>query len=173
MVFLLSFSLLEAPLLFRTVWLREQVGMSQALIGLYRALELVVNLVTLLYLDRWLRRSSARRILQTANAGLLVLYPLWLLAPGVWTRFVLAVPLNVLMTVYWPIGRAQSLASVPGRSGTVSALLSLAQVVPLGLLFGLLAEAITLSTAMLWISMVALVLLVLVVARLPRVGGRG
>jgi len=166
--FLLSFSLLEAPLLFKTVWLREQVGMSQALIGVYRALELVVNLVTLLYLDRWLADSSPRRILQMANVGLLVLYPLWLLSPGVWTRFVLAVPLNFLMTVYWPIGRAQSLASVPGRSGTVSALLSLAQVVPLGLLFGLLAEAITLSAAMLWVSVGALVLLLLVVARLPR-----
>jgi len=168
MIFLLSFSLLEAPLLLKTVWLREQVGMSQGLIGVYRALELVVSLGTLLYLDRWLARSSARRILQTANVGLLVLYPLWLLMPGVWTRFVLAVPLNVLMTVYWPIGRAQSLASVPGRGGTVSAFLSLAQVVPLGLLFGLLAEAVTLSAAMLWVSLGALVLLLLVVARLPQ-----
>lgn len=168
MVFLLIFDVLEAPLLFKTVWLREQVGMSQALIGVYRTLELVISLGTLLYLDRWLARSNPRRILQTASAGLLILYPLWLLVPSVWTRFVLAAPLNVLMTVYWPIGRAQSLASAPGRGGTVSALVSLAQVVPLALLFGLLAEAITLTAAMLWVSVGALLLLLVMAARLPR-----
>ncbi|MDX1687889.1 MAG: hypothetical protein R3248_07890 [Candidatus Promineifilaceae bacterium] len=44
----------------------------------------------------------------------------------------------------------------------------MAQVVLLGLLFGLLVEATTLSAAMLWVSLGSLISLLPVVARLPR-----
>jgi predicted MFS family arabinose efflux permease len=167
LLFLLAFDLFEAPLAFETIWLHEQVGMSQALVGVYRALAMGVNLASLLVLDHWLARWSSRSVLLLASAGLLLLIPLWLLLPGVWTRFLLALPLNFLFAVFWPIGRAQSLAAVPGRAGTVTAINATFALLPLTLLFGLLAEAVTLTRAMLLVQLPALLLLGLLVWKMP------
>jgi hypothetical protein len=164
---LLTLDLLEAPYAFVTVWLHEQVGMSQALVGVYRALEMAVMMVSLIVLDHWLERWSPRAILRLAIAGLLVVAPLWLLAPGIGARFLLALPMNFLYAVFWPIGRAQSLASVPGRAGTVTALTALFGLIPVPLLFGLLAEAMTLTTAILVVQVGALLFFALLVTRMP------
>lgn len=170
LLFLLALDLLEAPLAFKTIWLHEQVGMSQALVGLYRALEMSVVLASLLYLDHWLARQDQRAILRLAISGLFVLIPLWLLLPGMATRFLLALPLNFLYAVFWPIGRAQSLASVPGRAGTVTAINATFALLPLTLLFGLLAEAIGLTRATLLVQAGALLLFALLVWRMPANG---
>lgn len=167
LLFLLALDLLEAPHAFTTVWLHEQVGMSQALVGVYRALEMAVMMVSLIVLDHWLQRWSPRAILRVAIAGLLVVVPLWLLAPGVGARFLLALPMNFLYAVFWPIGRAQSLTSVPGRAGTVTALTALFGLIPFPLLVGLLAEAVTLTTTILVVELGALLLFALLVARMP------
>lgn len=167
LLYLLAFSVLEAPLQFTTIWLREQVGMSQALIGIYVAIEMGVSIVSLVYLDRWLARSSSRRILLTACLGLLILYPAWVVMPGIAMRFLLALPLGFLEAVLWPIGKAQSLASVPGRGGTVTAVQSLMGLIPIPLLFGLLAETVTLTTAMLWVLVGATISLILIVWFMP------
>ncbi|MDT8307828.1 MAG: hypothetical protein RRC07_17975, partial [Anaerolineae bacterium] len=165
--FLLAFDLLEAPFVLKAVWLHEEVGLSQELVGVYVALEMGVALASLLVLDHWLARWSPPAILRLAIAGLAVLIPLWLLLPRVAPRFLLAVPLNFLFAVFWPIGRAQSLASVPGRAGTVVALNATFAVLPLPLLFGLLAQAMTLTTATLVVQLSALTLLALLVQRMP------
>jgi MFS family permease len=170
LLFLLALDLLEAPLAFKTIWLHEQVGMTQALVGLYRALEMSVVFASLLYLDHWLVRQDQRAILRLAIAGLFVLIPLWLLLPGIATRFLLALPLNFLYAVFWPIGRAQSLASVPGRAGTVTAINATFALLPLTLLYGLLAEAIGLTEATLLVQAGALLLFALLVWRMPASG---
>lgn len=170
LLFLLAFDLLEVSFPFKTIWLNEQVGMSQALIGLYVALEMGVQLVSLAVLDRWLARTHFKRVLAMATVGLLVLFPAWVLVPGVWARFVLAVPLNFLLAVFWPIGKGQSLGSVPGRAGTVTAVRALFGFLPLTLLFSLLAERIELTTAMLWVGVGALLILSIVVSRIPSLG---
>lgn len=149
LLFLFVHEVSEAPVQFTTIWLREQVGMSQALIGIYVALEMAVGIISLLYLDRWLARTSQRRIIRLAALGVMVLYPAWLFLPGIGTRFALALPLYFLTAVFWPIGKSQSLASIPGKGGAVSAIHSLTALVPVALFFGLLAEAITLTGAML------------------------
>jgi MFS family permease len=166
LAFLFVLAVLEAPMQFTTIWLREQAGMSQALIGLYRALEMAISLVSLLYLDRWLSRRSYRHVLLVASLSLLILYPTWLWAPGIWPRFILSIPISFLFTVYWPIGKAQSLAAVPGRGGTMTAVQSLLGLVPLSLLFGLLAELLDLSTAMLWVYVGATLMMVLLAWRI-------
>jgi MFS family permease len=168
LVYLFAFELLETPGYFVPVWLHEQVGMSQALVGLYQAVGMGVGMVSLVYLDRWLQRSSAYRILQIANVCLLLLYPVWLFLPGVWTRFALGMAISFLASVYWPIGRGQSLASVPGKAGAVTAVTSLFGLVPFSLLFGLLAEGIGLTAAMLLVHLVMTPVLILLVMRLPR-----
>lgn len=165
LLFLLLLDLLEAPHLFQTVWLREEAGFSQGLIALYRVVEMIISLVSLAYLDRWLARAHYRRIITIATVGLLFIYPLWLLLPGLWPRFLLALPLNFLFTFFWPIGRGQILAAAPGRAGTVTALTSLLGFLPLSLLFGLLAEALSLTTATLWVVIVALIGLLIITRR--------
>jgi MFS family permease len=167
LLFLFVFGVAEAPIIFATIWLREEVGMSQALIGIYKALEMAVGVVSLIVLDRWLSRSSIRRILLIAAIGVLVLYPLWLFAPGISLRFALSIPLNFLFTVFWPIGKAQSLRSVPGLGGTVTAMHSLLALIPIPLLFGLFAESTTLTSAMFWVTMVSLAVMILVVIMIP------
>ncbi|HSG16334.1 MAG TPA: hypothetical protein VLE70_08430 [Anaerolineae bacterium] len=59
----------------------------------------------------------------------------------------LAMPISSLLTIYWPFGRAQSLAAVPVRGGAVTVFQSLLGFIPLPLLFGLLAETIDLKRA--------------------------
>jgi fucose permease len=152
LLFLFVHAILETPMQFTTVWLKEQAEMSQVVIGLYKALEMAVSIVSLIILDRWLARSDHRRILAFAALGLFVLYPIWLFVPGIWPRFLLAIPISFMFTVTWPIGKAQSLAAVPGRGGTISAVQSLTSIVPLPLLFGLLAESISLTPAMFWVT---------------------
>ncbi|MCI0399128.1 MAG: MFS transporter [Chloroflexi bacterium] len=167
LLLLLALTILETPATFTAIWLREQVGMSQALIGVYTAVQMAVGILCLAVLDRWLQVMSARRILQLATLGLLVLYPAWLFLPGIWTRFALAIPINFLFSVYWPIGKGQSLASAPGRGGTVTAMEALFSFIPFPLLFGLLAQWTTLTTAMFWVYVGAPLLLLLVIWRLP------
>ena len=87
--------------------------------------------------------------------------------PGSWTRFILAVPLILFFAVHRPIGKSQSLASVTGRGGTVTAVLSLFSLVPIPLLFGMVTELITLTIAMLWVHLGAMALLVLIVWKMP------
>lgn len=167
LIFMFILEILETPHIFRAVWLSEEVGMSQSLIGLYVAFETAIHLVSLLLLDRLLARTGARRILQVANIVLLLVIPLWLLSDGIVARFLLALPLNLFFAFYWPIGRAQSLNSAPGRAGAVTALNALFGLIPFTLVFGLLAEAITLTSATLWVSVFALLILMIMTARLP------
>jgi predicted MFS family arabinose efflux permease len=171
LLFLFVFGIAEAPYTFTTIWLREEVGMSQALIGLYIALQMGVGMVSLLFLDRWLARSTVRRIVIIACVGVLILFPIWLFAPGVPSRIALSLPLNFLFTVFWPIGKAQSLQSVPGLGGTTTAVHSLMSLVPLPLMFGLLAESTSLTSAMFWVTMTSVAVMIIVVWLLPI--GRG
>ena len=168
LLFLFAHDVLDAPLPLRTVWLADEVGMSQQLIGVYAAFELAVSLASVAYLDRWLRRSSPRAILTVAVAGLLVVYPAWFIAPGIASKFVLGLPLQVLLAVLWPVAQGELLSSVPGRAGALTALRSLFGFVPLTVLVGLLAESQGLTLAMLAFHLAGLAVMALAIARLPR-----
>lgn len=159
LLFLLWLEVLEAPDVLEYVWLVEDVGMSQGGVAAYAAGEQLVGLASLLWLDRWLARRDVKRVLAVVIAGLLVAYPAWLYAPGVWGRVVLGVPVAFLWYMLWPIGRARALTSVPGRAGAVTAVTTLFAVLPLALMFGGLAEAIELRTAMLVVTVPGLLLL--------------
>jgi MFS family permease len=168
LLFMFVLAVLESPFHFTTVWLREQVGMSQALIGVYRVVEMAVSIVSLVFLERWLARMGYRRILLWTSFALLILYPIWLLTPGIWQRFLLSLPISFLFTFYWPIGKAQSLASVPGRGGTVTAIQSLLGLIPLPLFFGLLAEATSLTSAMFWVFTGGILFMLVVIVLMPQ-----
>lgn len=155
LLFLFCFDLLETPFLLKTVWLVQEVGMAQGLVGLYVAAEMGMGLLGLVALDRWRRVSSVHQVLRVVTGMVGALFPLWLLLPGVWTRFGLMLPLAFFFAMYWPLAKASSLTAVPGRAGVMQAVSSLFGIVPLPLLFGLLAQEIGLTWAMLGVFLLA------------------
>ena len=170
LLFLFAHELTEAPLPLRTVWLADEVGMSQSLVGLYVAFELAAMFLGVALLDRWLVRASARGVLRIVLGSLLLLYPLWFALPGVGAKFLVGGPLNLLGGVIWPIGRGESLASAPGRAGTLTAISSLTGLVPATLAVGLLAEAIGPTLAMGSTRMLGVGLMLAILVGMP---GRG
>ncbi len=161
LAFLFLFDLAEAPFLLKTVWLYDHVGMSQAVVGVYRVMELAVGLASLLVLERLLTRHDPRRILRWAALGVLLLLPAWIGLPGVAARFILGVPLTLLFSVFWPIARSHSLASVPGKAGTVSAVNALFGLAPLAVLVGWLSERFSLTGTMLAVQWSGVLLLLI------------
>nr|HRJ45068.1 hypothetical protein [Caldilineaceae bacterium] len=149
LIFLFFFELLETPFVLKTVWLAQEVGMSQALVGVYVAAQMGVGVVSLLVLDRWRTRAETGHVLRVVTGAVAVLFPLWLLVPGIASRFVLMIPLTFFFAMFWPISKARLLTAAPGRAGAVTAVSSLLGLIPLPLLFGLLAQSIGLTAAML------------------------
>jgi MFS family permease len=160
---LLWFDVVEATNVLVYVWLHDHVGMTQSLVALYAVGEHVVGLFALLWMDRWLQTHSWRSILYGGGIALLIVYPAWLFAPGIAGRVVLGIPLAFITALFWPVVKAQSLVSVPGRAGAVQAVANLLQIAPFALLFGALASVIGLTYAMLAATVTGIVLLLLTV----------
>jgi MFS family permease len=160
LLFLFGLEVFEAPRVLRYVWLHDQVGMSQGLVAVYAVGEQLVALVSLAVLDGWLVRRDSRHVLLSACLGTLVLFPAWLAAPGLAGRILIGVPLTACTTMLWPIAKARSLVSLPGRAGAVTAVANLFGVIPLALVFGVLAEGIGLTAAMLVFGVPAAAVLV-------------
>jgi MFS family permease len=165
---LLVQEVLDLSELFEPVWLRDVVGGSQPLVATHVAVGLVATLLALLVLDRLLARFGSLPVLVAACIGTAVLYPAWLLAPGIALKLVLVVPRNAAMAPLWPVLRSRSLAAVPGAAGTTSALYALLGVVPLQAGFGWVASRVGLTPTMLVVHLAAIALLGLLVRRLGR-----
>lgn len=148
LLFLFLLSVMEAPLVLKAVWLAEQ-GMGQAMVGVYVTVETVASLLGVLFLERWLARTTARRLMLAAAATLLVLFPAWYLLPGTWTRFALGALIGFVFAVFWPIARSESLTTASGRPGAVTAVSAVMALAPLTLGVALLADAVGLTPALL------------------------
>ena len=148
LIVLLALDVFETAALFKYVFLVEHVGLSQVQAALYGAAEQVVDLAALAWLDRHLERHGSARVLPWAAAATLVLFPAWVLAPGLAARVAIGVPLAFAWTMFWPIAKARSLTSIPGRAGAVNAVTTLFVLLPLPILFGAIAESVGLPTAM-------------------------
>jgi MFS transporter, FSR family, fosmidomycin resistance protein len=151
--------------LFEPVWLRDVVGASQPLVAVHVAVGMGATLVALLALDRLLARFGSLPVLVAACVGTALLYPAWLLAPGVALKLILVVPRNAVMAPLWPILRARSLAAIPGAGGTTSALYSLLGLVPLQAAFGWAASRVGLTPTMGTVHLAATGVLVFLVRR--------
>jgi MFS family permease len=173
LVFLLLLELIEAPGRFQSVWLAEQAGMGQGLVGAYRAFEMAATFVALIALDRGLGGADRLLLLRRATWILLLLYPAWLLTPGIPARFLLGLPLSFLMALYWPIGRAQAILSVPGRAGALTAVTALYSLMPSSLGLGWIGDRIGLTASMLGLFGLSMVGMLLVLVWMGRGGGPG
>jgi MFS transporter, FSR family, fosmidomycin resistance protein len=154
--------------LFEPVWLRDEVGASQALVAVHVAVGMAASLLALLALDRLLARHGSLPVLVAACVGTAVLYPAWLLAPGIALKLLLVIPRNAVMAPLWPILRSRSLAAIPGAAGTTSALYSLLGLVPLQVAFGWAASRVGLTGTMLVVHLAGTAALAMLVGRLRR-----
>ncbi|MDP2328897.1 MAG: MFS transporter [Dehalococcoidia bacterium] len=165
LLFLFVHEVVEAPIVFRAIWLSDEGGMSQVLVGVYVLFETFVALVAVLALDRWLTSVPPRRLMLVAALGLLVLYPAWYLLPGTWARFLVGAPLGFLFALFWPIARSESLTTASGRPGAVTAVSAVLGLLPLALVVALLAEAVGLTAALLGTQLLGMAALALVTWR--------
>ncbi|MCB0216687.1 MAG: MFS transporter, partial [Chloroflexi bacterium] len=173
LVFLFLLELIEAPGRFQAVWLSEAAGMGQGLVGAYRVVEMLATFLALIALDRGLGGADRLTLLRRASWLLLLLYPAWLLTPGLAARFLLGAPLAFLMALYWPIGRAQAIASVPGRAGALTALTALYSLLPSSLGLGWLGDRIGLTPSLLGVYGLSMLGMLLALAWMGRTGGDG
>jgi MFS transporter, FSR family, fosmidomycin resistance protein len=155
--------------LFEPVWLQQTVGASQTLVAVHVAIGMAATLVGLLLLDRLLVRYRSTAILLVASLVTAVLYPAWLLAPGIALKLLLVVPRNLAIAPLWPILRSRSLAAIPGAGGATTSLSSLLGLLPLQAVFGWVASRVGLTPTMLSVHLVATAALVLLVRRLGTV----
>jgi MFS transporter, FSR family, fosmidomycin resistance protein len=155
--------------LFEPVWLSDTVGASQPMVAVHVAVGMGATLVGLLLLDRVLVRYRSTTILLAASLATAVLYPAWLLAPGIAMKLLLVVPRNLAVAPLWPILRSRSLAAIPGAGGATTSLYSLLGLLPLQAAFGWAASRVGLTPTMLTVHLVATAGLVLLVRRLGAV----
>ncbi|MSP22939.1 MAG: MFS transporter [Dehalococcoidia bacterium] len=169
LVCLRIFYVFEAPTAYRSIWLVDEAGMSQQLVGIYVAFVTACSLAGVLTLERWLSHVAPRRLLLANTAALLVLFPLWFQLPGIAARFLVGAPLAFLFAMIWPIARGASLTTASARPGAVTAVNSLTGVLPVTFAIGLLAERVGLTAASLGVHFVAGMTLLLMAWRwLPR-----
>jgi fucose permease len=84
----------------------------------------------------------------------------------VWTRVGLGIPIAFAVALIWPIARAGLIAAVPGHGGAATMLTTLFAAVPLPLLFGVLAERVGLTSALVVASVPAAIVMVAIAARI-------
>ena len=99
---------------------------------------------------RILARASGLSVLRASVAAAAVLYPGFLLVPGLWPKLLLLGCLTIVTAPWYPVLQAQLYRSLPGRSGVVVSLSSAASllggVIPLAV--GFLAQRFGLSWAL-------------------------
>lgn len=145
---LLAFDVFEAAFLLKYLWLHDDVGLSEAQVALWAALEQVIDVVALLALDRWLQERDAVRILRTSALALSVLPAIWVAMPGLPLVIAVAIPLAFTRTLVWPLAKAQSLTVEPSLAGASQAVSTLTPLLPLALLVAWVADEIGLGVAM-------------------------
>lgn len=158
---------------FLALYFVDAVGASPALAGLAVAVLTGVGLLGDVLVVPLLERVSGVVYLRASALATALLFPAFLLAPGVGVKLALLGVLGLLNAGWYAVLQARLYASLPERSGTVMALGSVAGLVgglvPLGL--GLAAGRVGLEGALWFLLLGPLALLV----RLPRraSGGRG
>ncbi len=151
---LLEFSdlMLDVLLGFLALYFVDVVGATPAQAGAAVAVWSVVGLLGDLLLIPLLSRVRGLRYLRISTAAELLLFPAFLLVPGVWPKFVLLGLLGLFNAGWYAILKAQLYLAMPGRSGTVMTVDNLfgllGGLLPVGL--GLAAERLGLG-GMMWL----------------------
>ena len=166
---LLSDLLLDILTSYLPLYFTDVVRMTTAQSSLMMSAVMLASLVSDIIVIPLLERLPGRSVVRVSAAVALVLYPLWLLAPWLWAKVLLALALKLSVLGWYPVLQGEAFAAVPGHSGTVMAINSLA-----GLLGGLIPWTIGLVAyqaglpAAMWLLLLGPLSLVLFVPKAKR-----
>lgn len=165
---LLEFSDLMLDMLasYVPLYFTDVVGISAAHASLVAALFMLAGLVSDIITVPLLERIPGRRLVRLSAAAVLLLYPIWLILPGLGAKLVLLALLGILRMGWYAVLQGEAYATRPERSGTVMAVTSLAALVAGAMAVGMgyAAEQLGLDEAM-WLLIIGPMALVLFVPR--------
>ena len=122
---------------FLALYMVDVVGVSETNAALVLAVWIGAGLLGDLILIPLLERVPSLRYLRLSVFAVLLIYPAFLVAPGLTTKLVMASLLGFATAGWYPILQSRAYSSLPERSGTVIALGNVfglvAAVMPLGL----------------------------------------
>jgi FSR family fosmidomycin resistance protein-like MFS transporter len=169
---LLAFSdlMLDVLLGFLALYFVDVVGATPAQAGIAVAVWTGLALLGDLLLIPLLERVQGLDYLRLSAAVELILFPIFLLAPGFWTKVGILGLLGLFNAGWYSILKAQLYSTMPGQSGTVMAVGNvfglLGGLIPFGL--GLIAERFDL-TVTLWLLLLGPVALLI---GIPKIAGK-
>ncbi len=153
--------LLDVFSAFLALYLVAVVHVSPAVAALGVAVRLGAGLAGDVLLIAVLERFSALAVLRVSVLSTCLLFPAFLLVPGLWLKLAALAAVSVATAPWYPVLKAELFASLPGRSGLAVSLASASDLVGgLGpLAVGLLAEHFGLAWALASLAAVPLALL--------------
>jgi MFS transporter, FSR family, fosmidomycin resistance protein len=122
----LSDLLLDVLTGFLAIYLVDVVQATPAEAALGVGVRLVAGLAGDITLVRVLERTAGLRVLTASAAAAAVLYPGFLLMPGLWPKLAILAALSIATAPWYPVLQAGLYGSLPGRSGVAVTLSSAA-----------------------------------------------
>jgi FSR family fosmidomycin resistance protein-like MFS transporter len=159
--------LLDVLTAFLAIYLVIAAGASPSVAALGVAVRVGAGLAGDVLLIRLLERLDSRRVLRASAWLALLLFPAFLLAPGLGLKLIALAALTLATAPWYPVLTAELYGSLPGRSGLAVTLTSGAGLIGgLGpLAVGLLAQSFGLDWAMTALCTVPVIMLAIPAAR--------
>jgi MFS transporter, FSR family, fosmidomycin resistance protein len=159
--------LLDVLTAFLAIYLVIAAGASPSMAALGVAIRVGAGLAGDVLLIRLLERLDSRRVLRASAWLALLLFPAFLLAPGLGLKLIALAALTLATAPWYPVLTAELYGSLPGRSGLAVTLTSGAGLIGgLGpLAVGLLAQSFGLDWAMTALCTVPVIMLAVPAAR--------
>lgn len=151
------------------LYFTDVVGMKAAQASLLLSVLMVTGLIADLLLIPLLERVPGRNVVRISAILETIVYPAWLLVPWIPAKIVLLVMIRFTTIGWYQVLQGEAYASVPGKSGTVMAVGSLAGFAGGAMiwLIGWVAGQAGLTTAM-WLLLIGPVSLALLVPSVER-----
>jgi len=151
---------------FAALYFADVTGLSSTQVALVLSLMMLAGLTADLLLLPLLEKFNGRWIVRISAAMVIPLYAAFLLAPWPLIKVGLVVLIKLSTLGWYAVMEGEAFASVPGRSGTVSAIGSLSGLLMGGLIaaLGWIAESVSLQLTM-WLLLAGPVALALFVPR--------
>lgn len=142
--------LLDVFITYAALYFADLLGFNPTQLGLMLSALTFTWLISDLVVIPWLEKVPGRRLVRVSATFATVLYAAFLLIPGTVVKIILAIAVRFSTLGWYAVLQGEAYAALPGRSGTVMALNSLAGLGGGALLWviGLAAEEVGLQAAM-------------------------
>ncbi len=117
----------EILLTFSILYLHDGLHAGPLAIGVTLAAEMACGMLALVVMERLAQRHRLRRWLPAMAVVTLIGLAGFLLAPSLWLAAIALCVTNCGVVGWYPLAKAAAYETMPGRSGTVRAVISLGQ----------------------------------------------